>query len=41
MPWEDEVHSDSHLNFDIEELSDAFDELMKEYKKLSKKRKKT
>ena len=32
MAQEDEVHSNSHLDFDIDELSEAFDELMKEYK---------
>ena len=26
---EDEVYSNSHLDFDIDELSEAFDELMK------------
>ena len=41
MAWKDEVHSDLHLDFNIDELSKAFDELMKEYKKLSKKRKET
>ena len=40
MAREDEVHSDSYLDFDIDELSDTFDELMKEYKKLSKREKK-
>ena len=38
MALQDELHSNSHLDFDIDKLSDAFDELMKEYKKLSKKR---
>ena len=37
---EEEVHSNSHLDFDIDELSKTFDELMHEYKKLSKKKKK-
>ena len=41
MAWEDEVHSTLHLDFDIEELSDVFNELMNEYKKLNKKRKET
>ena len=41
MAREDEVNSNSHLDFDIDELSKAFDELMHEYKKLSKKRKET
>ena len=41
MAWQDEVHSNSHLDFDIDELSEAFDELMHEYKNLSKKRKET
>ena len=31
----------SHLDFDINKISEAFDELMHEYKKLSKKEKKT
>ena len=30
MAREDEVHSNSPLDFDIDELSDAFDELMNE-----------
>ena len=43
MAQEDEVHSTSHsdLNIDIDELFDAYNELMVEYKKLHKKRKET
>ena len=42
MAREDEVHSTSLSNSDIEidELFDAYNELMVEYKKLYKKRKK-
>ena len=43
MAREDEVHSTSHsyLDVDIDELFDAFNELMDEYKKLNKKEKET
>ena len=34
MAQKDEVHSDLYLDFNIDELSDAFDELIKEYKKV-------
>ena len=37
MAHENEVHSDSSFDFSIEELHDAFNDLMDEYKKLSKK----
>ena len=43
MVWEDEVPTTSFSNFDfdIDELFDAYNELMIEYKKLHKKRKET
>ena len=43
MAREDEVHSTSHLNLDvdIDELFDAYNELMVEYKKLNKKKRLT
>ena len=41
MAHEDEVHSNSYRDFDIDELFNAYNKLMIEYKKLYKKRKET